>query len=166
VQLATFYIGSEVFGIDILLTKEIGRLHEVTSVPEAPNFFRGLMNLRGQVVTIMDPGVFLGKTITVEQNDCRIIILKTESELEVLRKRKLIKTNIATKDPLAIVVDKIGEVIEVSPSKILPPPPNLTGVKKDLVSGVIQTEQQLIIILSMERLLNVCFEYGEDGYIE
>jgi len=156
-QIATFQIGIEVFGIDILLTKEICRKNDITRVPQAPKFILGLMNLRGQIVTIMDPGVILGQSQPrIDAVDQRLIILKKENELEQLRKKNLIRNNHLSKDPLAIVVDRIIDVITVDPETILPPPPNLSPAKKEFVSGVIQLKDQLIILLEISRLAEIC----------
>jgi purine-binding chemotaxis protein CheW len=158
-QIATFQIGDEIFGINILLTKEIGKRNEITRVPQAPDFILGLMNLRGQIVTIMDPGVFLDQKsrpgTTTEQ---RLIILKKENELEPLRKKNLIRDNHMSKDPLAIVVDRISDIITVEPEHILPPPPNLPVAKKEFVSGIVQMKDQLIILLAISRLAEMCIK--------
>ncbi|PCI30440.1 MAG: hypothetical protein COB67_01980 [SAR324 cluster bacterium] len=155
-QVATFHIGDEVFGVNILLTKEIGKIHEITMVPKAPKFILGLMNLRGQIVTVMDPGVFLEQTSGVAPEDRRLIILKTEDELDSLRKNDLIQGNHMPQDTLAIVIDHIGDVIEVDSGDILPPPPNLAGQKKEFVSGIIQHGTQLVILLAMSKLAKMC----------
>ncbi|MDH5559912.1 MAG: chemotaxis protein CheW [Deltaproteobacteria bacterium] len=157
-QVATFYIGDEIFGVDILLTKEIGRIPEITKVPQSPEFILGLMNLRGQVVTILDPGVFLEQGSKVDRDERRFIILKTEEELEGLKKSGLVKDNSMAKDPLAIVIDKIGDVVEIEETDILPTPPNLTSTKKEFVSGIIQQEKNLIILLAISKLVSMCIE--------
>lgn len=161
-QLATFHIGDEIYGVDILLTKEIGKIHEITKVPESPEFYLGLMNLRGQIVTIMDPGVFLEQKSTVSPENRRIIILKTEGELSILRKNGLVQDSYMSSDPLAIVIDQIGDVLDVNSENILPPPTSLTGYKKELVEGVIQLEKKLIILLSMEKLIAACEGKSDD----
>jgi len=89
-QVATFHIGDEIFGVDILYTKEIGKIQEITDVPMSPEFILGLMNLRGQVVTVMDPGVFLNQKSSADPADRRLIILKNQGELEDLYKNDLI----------------------------------------------------------------------------
>lgn len=155
-QVATFHIGDEIFGVDILLTKEIGKIHEITNVPQSPDFILGLMNLRGQIVTIMDPGVFLEEKSKVLPEERRLIILKTENELEQLRKNDLIQGNHMSKDTLAIVIDRIGDVIEVESDAILPPPPNLSEKKTEFVSGIIQQGTQLVILLAMSKLTETC----------
>ncbi|MCP4757055.1 MAG: purine-binding chemotaxis protein CheW [Proteobacteria bacterium] len=157
-QIATFQIGNEVFGIDILLTKEIGKITEITKVPGSSEFILGLMNLRGQIVTIMDPGVFLDQNTTVSLEEKRLIILKKEDELEHLRMKKLIRNNYMSKDTLAIVVDHISDVIEVEAEEILPPPPNLSSHKKEIVSGIIQQGDQLVILLEISQLAGICIK--------
>lgn len=155
-QVATFNIGDEIFGVDILLTKEIGKIQEITKVPQSPEFILGLMNLRGQIVTIMDPGVFLDQQSTVAPEERRLIILKTEDELEPLRKNELIAGNHMSSDKLAIVIDQIGDVIEIESSDILGPPPNLSGHKKEIVTGIIQQGKKLVILLAMSELVALC----------
>jgi len=160
-QIATFHLGDEVYGIDILLTKEIGKIQEITRVPEAQEYFLGLMNLRGQIVTLMNPGVFLDQKSQVPPEDRRLIILKTEGELEELRRHGLIQGHEMTKDILALVIDRIGDVIEVEPEKISPPPPSLAGKKKEFVTGVIQLSQRLVILLDAAALSRMCIVPGE-----
>ena len=162
-QIATFHIGKEVFGIDILLMKEIGKKSEMTKVPQSPEFILGLMNLRGQIVTIVDPGVFLDQTLTVPVQDQRLIILKNENELEQLRKKNLIRENHMSKDTLAIVVDQISDVVDVEIDQILPPLPNLTRMKQEFVSGIVQQADQLIILLEITKLAEICIRGVRSG---
>lgn len=162
-QIATFHIGDEVFGIDILLMKEIGKKSEMTRVPKSPDFILGLMNLRGQIVTIVDPGVFLDQKLKITPAEQRLIILKNESELEQLRKKDLIQENHISKDTLAIVVDHISDVITVERDDILPPPPNLTRIKKEFVSGIVQQAEQLIILLEISKLAEICIRGNRSG---
>lgn len=155
-QIATFKVGNEVFGIDVLLTKEIGRLPEVTKVPQSPGFILGLINLRGQIVTVIDPGVFLNEKSDISKGAKRLIILKNEDELEPLRVRGLIKKNHIGKDTLAIVVDQIQDIIDIEENSILPPPSNVSGTKKDLIQGIIQDNDHLIIVLAINEIARRC----------
>lgn len=157
-QLATFLIGDETFAIDILLTKEIGRMTEITSIPEAPKQIVGLMNLRGQILTIMDPRVFLDRESHVRPEHRRLIILKTESELAGLRRDGEISTGTMARDPLAIVIDEMGDVLEVERDQVSPPPPNLSTVNREFVSGVVQLKNNLVIILAIDRLVQLCMQ--------
>ncbi len=157
-QIATFRIGDEIFGVNILLTKEIGKISEITNVPGAPEYILGLMNLRGQIVTIMDPGVFLDQKSQVSSREKRLIILKKEDELDQLRRNNLIVDNYMSKDTLAIVADSISDVIEIESEGILPVPANLSGSKKEIVLGVIQQGEELIILLAINKLAEICIK--------
>jgi len=154
-QFISFYLGSERYAIDILLSKEIGRLHEISPVPESSEHFIGIMNLRGQILTVMDPQFFLAQKSTKALEDRALIILKTKAELNRLNKlnRKTYNTTIAINDPLAILVDSMGETVNVDDKDILPPLPNVANEKKEFISGLIQQHNQFIIILAIEQLI-------------
>ncbi|MFZ2725602.1 MAG: chemotaxis protein CheW [Methylococcaceae bacterium] len=154
-QFISFYLGSERYAIDILLSKEIGRINEISPVPEAEEYFIGIMNLRGQILTVLDPQFFLIQKSTKALEDRVLIILKTKAELSRLNKlnRKNFNNAIEIKDPLAILVDSMGETVTVDDKDILPPLPNVANEKKEFISGLIQQNNQFIIILAIEQLI-------------
>lgn len=154
-QFISFYLGSERYAIDILLSKEIGRINEISPVPEAEEYFIGIMNLRGQILTVLDPQFFLIQKSTKALEDRVLIILKTKAELSRLNKlnRKIFNNAIEVKDPLAILVDSMGETVTVADEDILPPLPNVANEKKEFISGLIQQNNQFIIILAIEQLI-------------
>lgn len=154
-QFISFYLGDEHYAIDILLSKEIGRLHDISPVPEAQEYLLGIMNLRGQILTVVDPQFFLGQTSKLKPRDRILIILKTKAELNRLVKlgHKGFETELSIKDPLALLVDRMGETLNVEERDILPPPPNMTGDERQFISGLIQHNNQYIIILALERLI-------------
>lgn len=154
-QFISFYLGSQRYAIDILLAKEIGRLHEVSPVPEAPDYLIGIMNLRGQILTVMDPQFFLQQKSAAALQQRALIILKTNAELNRLNnsRAKSLLPLLPLKTPLALLVDKMGETLNVAEKDILPPLPNVTQEKKEFVSGLIQQQNQFIIILALEQLI-------------
>lgn len=153
-QFISFYLGDEHYAIDILLSKEIGHLHELSPVPEAPGHLLGIMNLRGQILTVMDPQLFLGAAPPLPAREKLLIILKTKAELQRLNKLgHSIGTDAAAKDPLAILVDRMGETLTVEEGAILPPLPNVAGEKREFISGLIQQGNQFIIVLALGQLL-------------
>lgn len=154
-QLATFHIGDQTFAIDILLTKEIGKIHEITIVPETPEYVVGLMNLRGQILTIMDPSMFLDRNKDKSIEEQRLIILKTTAELRTLEDQTLYEKHQNIKDPLAILIDEMGDVLEVDNNDITPPPSSLAGIKREFVAGIIQLEKKLVIVLNVDRLVAI-----------
>lgn len=154
-QFISFYLGSQRYAIDILLAKEIGRLHEVSPVPEAPDYLIGIMNLRGQILTVMDPQFFLEQKSGAVLEQRALIILKTKAELIRLNNSRA-KSSIPLlplNTPLAILVDKMGETLNVAKKDILPPLPNVTQEKKEFISGLIQQQNEFIIILALEQLI-------------
>ena len=154
-QFISFYLGNECYALDILLAKEIGRLIEVSPVPEAPEHLIGIMNLRGQILTVLDPQFFLEQKSTQVQEERVLIILKTKLELNRLSKlsHKPVISDFSIKDPLALLVDKMGETLNINDKDILPPLPNVTSEKKEFIAGLIQKNNQFIIILALESLL-------------
>lgn len=154
-QFISFYLGNERYALDILLSKEIGRLHDVSQVPEAPEYLIGIMNLRGQILTVMDPQFFLAQKPVQSSDEKVLIILKTRAELNRLNRlsRRDFNTEVAIKDPLAILVDRMGETLNVEDKDIYPSLPNVAPEKKEFIAGLIQQNNEFIIILAVEKLI-------------
>lgn len=154
-QFISFYLGYERYALDIFLLKEICRLMELSPIPEAPKHLCGVMNLRGQILTVMDPQYFLEQKSAKTPEERVLIILKTRVELNRLSKlsRKAFDSDFATNDPLALLVDKMGETLNVEDKDILPPLPNIGVEKKEFIAGLIQQNNQFIIILALDSLL-------------
>jgi purine-binding chemotaxis protein CheW len=132
-QYITFNIKDHLVGIDIKDVREINRVLDITPVQHAPDYVRGLINLRGNTVTIFDLAVRIGfekREITEESHN---IILK--------------------KDAVGLVVDNIGDVVEAHESEIEIPPANLKGIKARFVEGVKKLNEDLLIILAAKKIL-------------
>jgi purine-binding chemotaxis protein CheW len=158
-QIATFKIGEEIFGIDLLLTKEISRIHEITSVPEAPSHIYGLMNLRGQIVTVVKPAIIMKKDETELTEDSRLVILKTKGQAEILLKRQLIDEATVGEDPCALVIDDVRDVVEYSEDALAPAPPHIAEKLRDLVKGVVQRNKDLIVVLNVDKIIEKIQDY-------
>lgn len=152
-QLATFKIGEELFGIDLLLTKEISKINELTTVPGAPTFVAGLMNLRGQIVTVVKPALIMEKNEKKIDEESRLLILKTRKQAEILLKRGLISDVSLSEDALAFIIDNVGDIMEYEEDDISPTPPHIKERHRDIVCGVIQTKKGLVVVLSVESLV-------------
>lgn len=138
-QYATFTINERLFGIGIHLVREIIRAFEITPVPRSERHIRGLINLRGQVVTIMDLGVRLGSAPKQITPASHIIILKTTA---------------STNDILGLLVDSIADVVEEDAAAMEPPPANVTDAGNRFLAGVINGRNGLIVLLKMEEVIN------------
>lgn len=135
VELATFYIGKALCGMDILKVQEINKLMEMTSVPQSPDYVMGILNLRGQIVTIIDLGKKLGLESTNLEETCRNIIVNSKDEY------------------VGLLVTKISDVVEAEWERVEPPPANIGGLQGNLFKGVFKTKDRLIGILDVDKVL-------------
>lgn len=135
IELATFYVGDALCGMDILNVQEINKLMDMTYVPQAPEYVNGILNLRGQIVTIINLGKKLGLTSTKMGDECRNIIVNSKDEY------------------IGLLVDKISDVIRAEKTKLEPPPANIGGVHGKYFESVFKTEQSLIGVIDLEEVL-------------
>jgi purine-binding chemotaxis protein CheW len=135
VELATFYIGEALCGMDILNVQEINKLMDMTKVPQAPTYVTGILNLRGQIVTVIDLGKKLGLTSTELSESTRNIIVNSENEY------------------IGLLVSSISDVVEAHWDKVEDPPANIGGVQGAFFKGVFKTQERLIGILDVNKVL-------------
>jgi purine-binding chemotaxis protein CheW len=135
VELATFYIGEALCGMDILNVQEINKLMDMTKVPQAPTYVTGILNLRGQIVTVVDLGKKLGLTSTELSESTRNIIVNSENEY------------------IGLLVSSISDVVEAQWDKVEDPPANIGGVQGSFFKGVYKTQDRLIGILDVNKVL-------------
>ena len=134
VQLATFHLDDEFFGIEVGRVQEIVRPQQMTPVPTAERTIRGLINLRGQIVTAIDLRRILGMGDTDKPDDQMNMIIRFPEGSD------------------SLLVDRIGDVIEVAATHIDPPPSSMKGIDRHYVSGVCRLEKSLLVILDVDRL--------------
>ena len=135
-QLVTFSIGSEEFGVDILKVIEIIRTMEITKVPKAPPFVEGVINLRGTVIPIIGLRRRFGLADKPEDADTRIIVIAINGM------------------SVGFVVDSVSEVLRLQANTVEPAPPVVAGVDSDYISGVGKLEDRLLILLDLDKLLS------------
>ena len=133
-QFVTFRIDRHLLGLDVLSVREINRVVDMTPVPRAPEHVRGLVNLRGQILTVFDLGARLGLGARLIGRDTHNVILKS--------------------DAVGLLVDAIGEVIQTRVEDIEAPPANVGGIEGEFIDGVVKLEKELLVVLSAEKLLN------------
>lgn len=152
-QVSTFRIGEALYGIDILHIKEISKIFDITPVPEAPPHIIGLMNLRGQIVSIIDPEYFWVEKpgLHGDYHQNRLLILKTDEQLKSLVEQKLITKINMGQDYLGFVIDEVANVIEIQPKDLAEPPPHLKI--RDFVQGILQLESEVVTVFNTEKLV-------------
>ncbi|MCH7867470.1 MAG: purine-binding chemotaxis protein CheW [Myxococcales bacterium] len=147
--LASFYLGDDLFSVNIRLVREINPHLDITPARKAESFVSGLVNLRGQIVTVIDLGERLGLGRHQIGPESRLVILKTNSELAALDNCALASTD----DKVGLLVDRISDVITPNSDQLELPPPNLDGSGSVYLTGVCKTDSGTMSILDVRRLL-------------
>jgi purine-binding chemotaxis protein CheW len=140
-QFLTFLLGSEMFAMNILGIKEIIEYGSITSVPMMPEFIRGVINLRGAVVPVVDLSARFGRASSAVTRRSCIVIIETDSEGE--------------KQDLGVVVDAVSEVLEIPASEIEPAPSFGAKIRADFISGMGKVKDKFVIILDADKVLSV-----------
>lgn len=153
-QYATFYIGEARFGIDILMVREINRHLEITPTEKAPTYVRGLLNLRGQIVTVIDLGVRLGLGARTIGPESRCLVLKTSADIAAHRRAGHLDDDTAP-DVIGLLIDRVGDMVTVSEKELDPPPANISGVDGRFLANVIKLDDGLIVALRAREVLDV-----------
>lgn len=150
-QLVTCRIGKQLFGVDILMVREVNRVLDITPIPGEKPHIRGLINLRGQIVTIFDARVRLGIPKGEFTENSHNIIIKGGAELRVAGVDA--DQARALTDPSGLLVDSIGDVVVADDQDVEPPPANVGTVDAAFLQGVLQKDDALIAILDVPRML-------------
>lgn len=140
VQLVSFKVSEEEYGIDILQVQEIIRMLPIAIVPSAPNFVKGVIDLRGEVIPIIDMRKRFKLPSTPYNNETRIIVVHTHDFT------------------VGFIVDAVCEVIRINESAIEPAPPVLTNANGDgsnYIRGVSKLEKGLLILLDLNNLISL-----------
>ncbi len=144
-QYLTFTLNSEVFAIGILNIKEIIEYGALTEIPMMPEFIRGVINLRGAVVPVVDLSArFGGHQTTVARRTCIVIVEMTH-----------VIDDSEVRQDIGIVVDSVNEVLEIPPAEIEPPPSFGARIRADFIQGMGKVAGKFVIILNIDRVLSV-----------
>lgn len=134
VQLATFYVGDLFVGIEIEKVQEINRRTDLVPAPGAPSQVRGVVNLRGEVVTVLDLRKILGLPTVTISGQSRNVVTHARGEL------------------IGLLVDRVADIVAIRNSDITPAPPNL-DVESEFVRGVYRTQKEILLVLNLDRVL-------------
>ena len=134
-HLVGFRIGSETFGVPINLVHEIVRVPEITSVPDAPDYVEGVINLRGKIVSIVDLRKRFGEAEIKRHKKNRILVAEVEGKM------------------VGLIVDSASEVLKIPPSEIDTPPDIFEQNEVHYVTGVGKLNGRLIILVDLTKIL-------------
>ena len=134
-QLVSFRLDQEEYGIEITKVQEIILTGEITRVPQTPNFIKGLINLRSTVIPIVDLRLRFGLKEESATDDTRIMVVNVNGKT------------------IGIIVDAVSEVLRISQEQIAPPPPTVAGLGREYLTGLVKFEKRLLILLDIDRIL-------------
>lgn len=132
----TFQLGNEVYGIEIRYVTEIIGIQQVTYVPEVPNYVKGIINLRGKVVPVIDMRLKFGKPpVDYDDRTCIIVIDINDT-------------------PIGFIVDCVSEVLNISDDNIVPPPSYKTGFQNKYIKGIGKVGNAVKLLLDCEKIIS------------
>lgn len=134
-QLVSFRLGQEEYGVEITKVQEIILMGEITRVPQTPEYLKGLINLRSTVIPIVDLRIRFGLPISEQSDEARIMVV-----------------NVAGKT-IGIIVDAVSEVLRISQEDTAPPPPTVAGLGREYLTGLVKLENRLLILLDIDQIL-------------
>ena len=134
-HLVGFRVGRETFGVPIHLVHEIGRVPEITAVPEAPDYIEGVINLRGKIVSVIDLRKRFGEKEITSHRKNRVMVVEVDKKL------------------VGLIVDSASEVLKVPEAEIEQPPNVFDEGDVNYVTGVGKLKGRLIILIDLEKLL-------------
>jgi purine-binding chemotaxis protein CheW len=142
-QFVTFFLRREEFGVPIMRTREIVRVGEITRIPEAPPHVRGVLNLRGRVLPIVDIRTRLGMEAAPVTPRSRVILVEAHGR------------------SFGLLVDRISRIARIPAPTIKPPPPEALSGRADYVTGIAQVGEGLVILIDLDRALLLAPAEGE-----
>lgn len=134
-QLVSFHLGEEEYAVDILNIQGINRMVDITKVPNAPEFVEGIINLRGQVIPIIDLRKRLGMEHKEHDKQTRIIVVEIDTKV------------------IGFIVDCVNEVLRINKSITEAPPETAVSIDTKFITAVGKLEDRLLILLDLEKVL-------------
>jgi purine-binding chemotaxis protein CheW len=134
-QLVSFKIGNEEFGVDILNVQEINKMTQITKVPNAPDYVEGIINLRGRVIPVINLRTRLNMEKKASDKDTRIIVVEVG------------------KSTVGFIVDAVSEVLRIPVNITEVPPSIVTGIDSDFIKSVGKLDDRLLILIDLNKVL-------------
>lgn len=137
IQLVVFSLGREEFAVEVTQVREIMRMEEITRMPKSPSFVEGIINLRGQIIAVIELSKRLNLESAERGGDTRIIVVEAEDV------------------KVGMIVDSVSEVLRVNPEAVEPSPTLATDISAAYLQGVVKQDNRLIILLDLTKVLSL-----------
>jgi purine-binding chemotaxis protein CheW len=135
-QYISFIVADETYGMELLRVREVIRVREITWIPRAPSFVKGIINLRGDVIPIIDLRDKFGLEAREHTAATRVVVVEVDGRL------------------MGMVVDAASQVVRIPVSQIDPPPPVMGGRSQEFITGVGKLDKRLVILLNVDGILS------------
>ncbi len=135
IQIVSFKLGKEEFGVDILLVQEINRMTQITKVPNSPDFVEGVINLRGKVIPVIDLRRRMNLERVEHDKGTRIIVVEIQNRT------------------IGFIVDSVNEVLRVPADTFEAPPEMVSGIGSEFIRAVGKLEDRLLILIDLNKIL-------------
>jgi len=154
-QFVSFYLGENLFGLNIIHVREVIQNFEITPVEGTSSLIKGVLNLRGQIVTVLSPAVRLGFEEKKEGSEKVCIVLKTTSELKrTVNDENSFMEEDTSSDWLGLIVDRMADVITVKEEDIDSPPANFSAIDSKFLTGVVNMDNDLLILVKISEIVS------------
>ena len=141
-EYVTFRIGGMLMGIDILQVQEINQYLDITAVPHSPEQVMGVINLRGEVVTVLDLALILGMSASSIEPTSRNLIVNAEDE------------------NIGVLVDSLADVVSANDGDVEQSPANVSNIDGRYIKGIYKLDNDLLILLNPDEILSVVTEHA------
>ena len=153
-QLLTFSLGNEEYGVSILKVKELIGMMDITPVPRTPQYIKGVMNLRGRIIPVIDLRIKFG--MDVQEYNERTCIMVMDIYVQ------------GTPRTMGVIVDSVSEVVSIEDNEIEPPPEYGSTLDADTILGIGKLKEGVVIILDIDKILMIndiqgLMDYTKEG---
>ncbi|MCG8450881.1 MAG: chemotaxis protein CheW [Pirellulales bacterium] len=135
-QLVSFQLGHEEYGIIITKVQEIILMGEITRIPQAPSYIKGLINLRSNVIPIVDLRLRFGLDEAEPTDETRIMVVNVKDKT------------------VGLIVDAVSEVLRIAEDQVTPPPPAVSGLGHEYLTGLVRLGEKLLVMLDIDKIIS------------
>ena len=140
-QLVTFQLGSEIYGVNIMMVNSIVRAEDIRDIPNSPHFVEGIYNLRGEIIPVIN----LHNRFDIP------FLEQSDDDEELVNGMMIIQIGA---DKVGMIIDSVSRVVTIEADKIQPPPMTVSGIGREYITGIYNRENSFLIILNIDKIFD------------